>query len=326
MSNADMHRLWVDDITTIKGTDSMTVNVGKDLNLTGAAILSDNLAVNVTGNINKKELQDSYYSESMSLGASTSIAVSGNQATIPGTGGQPNQFPGGASTIAGSYAENESDRTVYATIGGLDSTLTSATKDVTGGDFAGSLTLDHRLFSEAGRNQVGNDLKQSIEVGKIVLPKVWASPNTAIGLAYGGAGYLYGVATGQDVKVSIGNNAIQFEGNPINPFGAQGAITLGNAINYVGSATPDSGKNLGDGYYTYAYGADSSGRLPTDSDRIILGAHESEHTYQAEILGPLFLPTYLLSGGISSNNWLENAADKVGNGAYINWKNGNENK
>jgi hypothetical protein len=73
---------------------------------------------------------------------------------------------------------------------------------------------------------------------------VWASPNTALGLAYGGVGYLYGAATGQDVKVSIGNNAIQFEGNPINPFDMNGAITLGNAINYVGNANPDSGKTL----------------------------------------------------------------------------------
>jgi filamentous hemagglutinin len=162
MSNADMHRLWVDDITTIKGTDSMAVNVGKDLNLTGAAILSDNLALAVTGNTNKKELSDSYYSESMSIGVSRTMTVgSGSQATVTGTGGQPNQFPGGSTTINGSYNQNESNRTTYATIGGLDSTLTSATKDIIGADFEGSLTLDHRLFSEAGRNQIGDQLNGS---------------------------------------------------------------------------------------------------------------------------------------------------------------------
>jgi filamentous hemagglutinin len=177
MSNADMHRLWVDDITTIKGTDSMAVNVGKDLNLTGAAILSDNLALAVTGNINKKELQDSYYSESMSLGASTSIAVGGNQATVPGTGGQPNQSPGGSTTISGSYAQNESSRSVYATIGGLDSTLTSATKDVTGGDFEGSLTLDHRLFSEAGRKDIGKQLNYSKDLVAIPVGTLYEAYN-----------------------------------------------------------------------------------------------------------------------------------------------------
>ena len=76
ISSGDMHRLWVDDITTIKATDSMTINVGLgspclggssscasramgvdgDLNLAGAAILSDNLTLAVTGNTNKKDL------------------------------------------------------------------------------------------------------------------------------------------------------------------------------------------------------------------------------------------------------------------------------
>ena len=172
--------------------------------------------------------------------------------------------------------------------------------------------------------------KQTIEgsdITKKIIPKIWASPNTAIGLAYGTAGYLYGSLTNQQVKVSIGNNAVQFEGNTINPFGLSGAITLGNSINYVGGANPDSGKTLSYqyGYYTYEYGSSNKGNLPTYNDRIILGPHESQHTYQAEILGPLFLPTYFLSGGISSKNWLEKDADKAGNKAYINWKK-NENK
>lgn len=177
-SNADMHKLWVDDISTIKATDSMTVNVGKDLNLTGAAILSDNLALAVTGTINKKELQDSYYSESMGFGASTSFAVGGNQATIPGTGGAPNPTPGGSSTISGSYAENESSRTVYATIGGLDSTLTSKTKDVTGGDFEGSITVDHRLLSESGRNQIGKELNYSKNLATTPFTAAYGSYNS----------------------------------------------------------------------------------------------------------------------------------------------------
>lgn len=178
MSSGDMHRLWVDDITTIKGTDSMAVNVGKDLNLTGAAILSDNLALAVSGNTNKKELNDSYYSESMGIGLSTNFTTNGSQPTIPGTGGQPNQFPGGSTSISGSYAENESNRTVYATIGGLDSTLTSATKDMTGGDFEASITLDHRLFSEAGRNQIGKELNYSKNLATTPFTAAYASYNS----------------------------------------------------------------------------------------------------------------------------------------------------
>ena len=191
---------------------------------------------------------------------------------------------------------------------------------MTNGDFNATLTIDNRLFSEEGRGEIKKDLEQSIEIGKLLLPKVWASPNTALGLAYGGVGYLYGNLTNQDVKVSIGNNAVQFEGNPLGFDGT--AMTLGNAINYFGSARPDSGKTLSysKGYYTYNYNANNNGRLPNDADRIILGDHEQVHTYQAEKLGPLFLPTYFFGGGINKNNLLEQNADKVGNNAYLKWK------
>jgi len=167
ISNSDMHRIWTDNITTLKGSDSITINTGTktnstgDLNLTGAAILSDQLTLNIKGNTNKKGLQDSYYSESMGFGLSTGITIGGNQATVPGSGSKPNSAPGGSTTISGSYAQNESSRTVYATIGGLDSTLTSATKSMIGADFEGSLTLDHRLFSAAGRKDIGKQLNYS---------------------------------------------------------------------------------------------------------------------------------------------------------------------
>ena len=172
ISSGDMHRMWTDNITTIKGTDGMVINTGTqagstgDLNLTGAAILSDNITLNVKGNTNKKDLEDSYYSESMSIGASTTIATGGNQPTVPGTGGKPNQFPGGQTSISGSYAQNESNRTTYATIGGLNSTLTSATKDVTGGDFEGSLTVDHRLLTDEGQQNIAKNFELIYQIGQ----------------------------------------------------------------------------------------------------------------------------------------------------------------
>ncbi len=156
----------------------MAVNVGKDLNLTGAAILSNNLALSVSGNVNKKDLQDSYYSESMGIGVSTNFTTNGSQPTIPGTGGKPNQFPGGQSSISGNYAQNESSRVVYATIGGLDSTLTSATKNVTGGDFEGSLTVDHRLLSESGRSDILKQLNYSKNLAVTPFAALAASRNS----------------------------------------------------------------------------------------------------------------------------------------------------
>ncbi len=190
MNNADMHRLWVDDITTIKATENMMITTGKDLNLTGAAILSDNLALNVTGNTNKKELSDSYYSESMGFGVSTSVAFGENQPTVLGSGGQPNRIPQGATTISGNYAQNELSRTVYATIGNLDSTLTSQTQDFTNGDFDATLTMDHRLFSEEGRNNIASDfmnlgsnlktMRQAADKSPLGIGAILNAPNTLL--------------------------------------------------------------------------------------------------------------------------------------------------
>ena len=68
-----------------------------------------------------------------------------------------NSLPGGATTISGSYNQTESDRTTYATIGGLNSALTSETKDILNADFEGSLTVDHRLFTKEGRESILSD-------------------------------------------------------------------------------------------------------------------------------------------------------------------------
>jgi hypothetical protein len=89
-----------------------------------------------------------------------------------------------------------------------------------------------------------------------------------------------------DFKISFGNNAIQFENHPL----MFGAITLGNTIAYSNELGPDSFAN--------AYGR----TVPTAS-------HESGHTYQSELYGPLFLPLYLATGGVSINNPFEQAAD-----------------
>jgi hypothetical protein len=125
----------------------------------------------------------------------------------------------------------------------------------------------------------------------------------------GGAGYLYGAATGQDVKVSIGNNAVQFEGNPLGQDGA--AITLGNTISYFGSeAKPDAP------WPTYE--ANNGTWTGSINDSVILGKHEQEHTYQYEKLGPLFLPIYSFYGIADLKNPFEQAADKAGNQYYRN--------
>ena len=90
MNNSEMTRTWTDNITTLIATGVMQVNTGKDLNLTGAAILSDNMTLNVAGNINKTNLEDKYYSESMSLGVQANVGIGVNSATGSGPTGQGN--------------------------------------------------------------------------------------------------------------------------------------------------------------------------------------------------------------------------------------------
>ena len=75
--------------------------------------------------------------------------------------------------------------------------------------------------------------------------KIWAVPNTAIGLVYGALGHVIGKianAVGHSdhaPHVSLGNNAIQFENNPL----VTTAITLGNVTGSDSIAFPTGDSN-----------------------------------------------------------------------------------
>ena len=115
--------------------------------------------------------------------------------------------------------------------------------------------------------------------------KVWTLPNTALGVAWGALGYVAGALPGvQAPKLSFKNNAIQFENHPLMPRGntpQQGSgITLGNAISYSGQHTDRV--------------------RASDGTWQTIGRHELQHTYQAQLLGPLYLPTYFVGSIIST--------------------------
>lgn len=74
-------------------------------------------------------------------------------------------------------------------------------------------------------------------------------------------------------------------------------MTLGNVILLKGASLELQ-------CATYAHAA---GRCVHPAVR--LGDHERAHVYQYMLLGPLFLPVYLLCGGIHVRNPLERAAD-----------------
>lgn len=61
--------------------------------------------------------------------------------------------------------------------------------------------------------------------------------------------------------------------------------------------------------------------LPSDADKINLGAHKRQHVKQYDQTGILFMPSYFMNGGISYKNPYEQEADKFGHQGYINQQN-----
>jgi len=136
-----------------------------------------------------------------------------------------------------------------------------------------------------------------------VLGVAWTVPNTVLGLVLG----LVGMPFGARASLSKREQALVFAAWP---WGPGGAITLGNVIVHTG-ASLDVQCN------TYAHRA---GRCQEPTMR--LGDHERAHVFQAMVLGPLFLPVYLLSGGISVRNPFERAADRYALSGHGWWPGG----
>ena len=120
---------------------------------------------------------------------------------------------------------------------------------------------------------------------------LWTSPNTLLGLCAGSIG----IAFGAHAHVRPRDLAIVFHRWP---WGPGGALTLGNTILHTGDS-------LDSDCVTYAHRA---GHLQEPAIR--LADHERAHVYQYMALGPLFLPLYLLCGGVSVRNRFERAADR----------------
>lgn len=124
-----------------------------------------------------------------------------------------------------------------------------------------------------------------------MLGVLWTAPNTALGLVIG----VIGIAFGAHTHVSRRNLAIVFHRIP---WGPGGALTLGNTILHTGDTLDAT-------CVTYAHRAGHG-----DEPEIVLADHERAHVFQYMALGPLFLPLYLLCGGISARNPFERAADR----------------
>ncbi|MFT3762231.1 MAG: hypothetical protein QM761_06385 [Pseudoxanthomonas sp.] len=120
---------------------------------------------------------------------------------------------------------------------------------------------------------------------------LWTLPNTLLGLAAG----LAALPFGAHARWSRRDRALVFHAFP---WGPGGAITFGNAILHTGDT-------LDSACITYEHQAGLHEHPP-----IALGDHERAHVFQYMALGPLFLPLYLLCGGVSVRNRFERAADR----------------
>jgi RHS repeat-associated protein len=132
------------------------------------------------------------------------------------------------------------------------------------------LLIRSQALTSAGASWLGSGITGLADV----VGKAWASPNDAIGLALGVAGLPFGATP------TVGHNGIQFENNPLS-FG--GDITFGNVMNFSPPFTDPQGRVI-------PMGPDDpiGGNLSWT-----YGDHEMQHTIQAEILGPFYLPGYL---------------------------------
>lgn len=136
----------------------------------------------------------------------------------------------------------------------------------------------------------GGRLKQPLRLALQTIGIAWAAPYTVLGLLAG----VIGTAFGARAVLRERDLAIVFHGMP---WGPGGALTLGNVI-------LDTGDNLDCTCATYAHNA---GYL--EEPLVVLADHERAHVLQYMALGPLFLPAYLLCGGVSVRNRFERAAD-----------------
>ena len=193
-------------------------------------------------------------------------------------------------------------RTAMAEAAELTSRAQAGVKDVRQGLVAGKARVGQaasetaRAVRRAGSAAVRvlGDMGGQIAAGQrlereVIAPatadiagKAWSAPNTVVGLLYGGAGHVTGLAKGARPRpyVAVDANAIQFRNNP---FGGVGAITLGNTTTYDGDPADPNGS-----WARYH-------ELHSEP----VWEHERQHTIQAQQLGPLYLPSNLLGGGLA---------------------------
>lgn len=144
------------------------------------------------------------------------------------------------------------------------------------------------------RGGSGAQAQPSVCSSKSFLGKVWTWPNTLIGLEAAGASYLAGKVMGTGPSFRLGNNSLQLLNSPLNgrPY------ALGNVQVYG----------------TDRYMHPSGERVQYGVANINNGLHEEGHTIQAERLGPFYGIAWLIGGGGTAHNPMEQGANRYAQG------------
>jgi hypothetical protein len=147
---------------------------------------------------------------------------------------------------------------------GNQALIGGAVSEATGGDFTQGAVSG--AISGYAANPVNGPLGKYTRRGWDLVGKAWNAPNTAIGLVFGFGAVPFGA------RPRVRHNAIEFENHPLM---GGGAITLGNTIHYA----PDSVES---GPFDPLY----------PGSPLKVWQHEIQHTYQGQILGPVYLPVH----------------------------------
>ena len=266
------------------------------------------------------------FNTSSETGFGINSGIGGNRTDM----GEYNLHPSGSTTIGMTDKGSTTEQTTHATIGagnitvggdtnpelaGLNRDVDNSqeiTRDEITGALDGSVTVDNRVFTESGRDQIADQHENLVDNIEQTLKDAWNLPNTLMGAAWGLAGMT--VSDNVTHYYDDENRVHIFENNPLGVKGTAG--TLGNVINFMeGASDPNSL------IYSYKYiEAKENGDFLSlnPKDNIVhYKTHEITHRDQGQYLGPLFLPVYGISGGASSSNWMEQQADKAGHEAYL---------
>ncbi len=122
--------------------------------------------------------------------------------------------------------------------------------------------------------------------------------------AFAGLGYVvgkvgYSFELGENPSFLIEENSVTLLNNPLTISGT--AIIIGNTVSYGSDFSPNVNQDTSDSGFMYN-----------------VGLYEQGNTYQCEVLGPLFFPTYgsgFIGGSTHDSNPLEQEAHRYGSGA-----------